>query len=362
MKLKESLAAFLFVLAAKASVGDSLPEFQDCFADCRNTLCVSPLSASSKYQQDSISPLAVRLFSWDCDLDCDYKCQQIVSRERKQAGIPMVQFHGKWPFKRVFGITELFSTVFSLGNFLVNYRNYGKIKRHRKYVAYRDPEKATMLSQFLFLLLMAMIGWTFSTIFHIRDFPTTEKLDYIGAGAIVVAHFNAIVVRKFELFRADKTVARRLFQTALLIFFVLHYAKLYHDWDYAYNMSIHIVFGILSLTLWILHSFAVRRQYLRRPHFYNNSIQLLPYETKILTKLNYLGISKTKNIPLIPVALNLFLISAISFEVLDFEPIASLVDGHALWHLCTIFPPIVWYDWNIWELEMSSLQKQGWKK
>ena len=92
MKLKESLVAFLFILAAKASVGDSLPEFQDCFADCRNTLCVSPLSASSKYQQDSISPLAVRLFSWDCDLDCDYKCQQIVSRERKQAGLPMVQF------------------------------------------------------------------------------------------------------------------------------------------------------------------------------------------------------------------------------------------------------------------------------
>lgn len=361
MKLQKALLGIVLVLAVSASVGDTLPQFRSCLSDCRTSECSSS-APSSKYEPDSISPLAAKLFLWDCELDCDYKCQQLVSRERKKEGLPMVQFHGKWPFKRVFGITEFFSTVFSLGNLFVNYRNYGKIRRAHKYASFRDSEKATMLSQYLFLLAVSVTGWIFSTIYHIRDFPRTETLDYLGAGAIIVANFNAIFVRKFELFREGMKLKRVLFQACLVMVLILHYAKLYNNWDYSYNMMFNIVFGILSLLLWIIHAFNVRRQYLRRPHFYNNSIQLLPYETKILAKLNYLGLSKTKNIPLIPVTLNIFLISAVGFEILDFEPWCSLVDGHALWHLCTIFPPIVWYDWNIWDLEMSGLQSKGWKK
>lgn len=360
MKLQLVLLEFALIPVVTASVGDTLPEFRSCLSDCQ-TECSSS-SPSSKYDQDSISPVAAKLFQWNCELDCGYKCQQLISRERRSNGLPMVQFYGKWPFKRIFGITEIFSTIFSLGNLVVNYRNYGKIKRARKYASFRDPEKATMLSQYLLLLAISIAGWIFSTVFHIRDFPETETLDYLGAGAIIVANFNAIVVRKFFLFRQEKKLKRVLFQTCLCVALMLHYARLYRNWDYGYNMNFNIVFGMLSLLLWILHAFDVRRQYLRRPHFYNNSIQLLPYETKILAKLNYLGLSKTKNIPLIPVSLNIFLICAMGFEVLDFEPWRSLVDGHSLWHLSTIFPPIVWFDWNIWDLEMSGLQTKGWKK
>lgn len=342
-----------FFVAALASLGDTLPEFVACVPDCQ-ALCLDP--ASTKYARDSVNWVAGGLFQWDCVLDCRYKCQQIVTRLRMAAGLPMVQFYGKWPFRRMFGITELFSTVFSMANFYVNYRNYLKVRRHYKNTEFRNDDRSTMLWHYLVLLVVSVTGWFFSTIFHIRDFPMTETLDYVGAGAIIAANFNAIVIRKFLLYRRDKAPVRRLFLLVLCLVLLGHYARLYWAWDYTYNMRFNVLVGVMALVLWIAHSFSVRRVYLRRPHFYNNSIHLLPYETRILSKLNLVGLSKTKYIPLIPVVLNVFLLGAATLEMADFEPWAQLVDAHALWHLCTVFPPIVWYDWNIWDLEMANLQ------
>lgn len=350
--MKSALLAAALIPAALASVGDGLPAYKTCLADCQG-LCPD---TSPKYSQDSTNWVAKTLLQWDCDLDCDYKCQQKVTRQRTAEGLPMVQFYGKWPFKRIFGITEFFLTVFSLGNLYVNYRNYFKVKRQHKLAAYKDSDLATMYAQYLLLLSVSIAGWFCSALFHMRDFPATETLDYVGAGAIIAANLNAIVVRRYELFRSEKSKTRKFVQTALVAALFLHYLKLYYKWDYTYNMRFNVVLGLSALALWIIHSVSVHRQYLRRPHFFNNSIHLLPYETRILNKLNLVGLSRTKYIPLIPVALNIFLLAAASLEMTDFDPIASLVDAHSLWHLCTIIPPIVWYDWNIWDVEMTGLQ------
>lgn len=336
-----------------ASIGDGLPAFKKCLTECLDA-CLDP--DSSAFSEDSINWVFGLLFRWDCNLDCNYKCQQIVTRDRVAKGLPTVQFYGKWPFRRVFGVTELFSTVFSLGNLYVNYINYYKVKRHYRLTAYKDESRANMLWQYLVLLIVSMVGWFCSTVFHVRDYPLTESLDYIGAGAIIVANLNAIVVRKFGLFHPEKNSHRRIFQLVLCGVLLVHYLKLYTAWDYAYNMQFNVVVGVTALMLWIVHSVSVNRQYRRRPYFYNNSIHLLPFETRILNKLNVIGLSRTKYIPLIPVVLNLFLLAAASLEMLDFEPVGLLVDAHSLWHLCTIFPPLLWYDWNIWDLEMASLQ------
>lgn len=356
LSMKLSHIITLLIPVAIASVGDNLPAFKQCLPDCQ-AACVDP--SSSKYAQDSTNWISAALFQWDCSLDCNYKCQQIITRQRAAEGLPMVQFYGKWPFKRFLGITEFFSTVFSLANFYVNYKNYHKIKSQYKLTAYKDDERSTMLRQYLVLLFVSMCGWFCSTIFHIRDKPMTETLDYFGAGAIIAANFNAIFVRKFGLYLTEKTRSRLIFQTLLCGVLLLHYAKLYFDWDYGYNMRFNVVVGLAALLLWILHSMLVHRQYLRRPHYYNNSIRLLPFETRILSKLNLVGLSKTRYIPLIPVVLNFALMAAASLEMVDFDPIAGLVDAHLLWHLCTIFPPIVWYDWNLWDLEMANLQMKA---
>lgn len=349
----KSAALIALIPIVAASIGDGLPAYTSCLSDCQS-YCADP--SSPKYAQDSTNWIAKALLQWDCDLDCDYKCQQKITRQRISEKLPMVQFYGKWPFRRILGITELFLTIFSLGNLYLNYRNYFKVKRQLKNAAYKDADLATMYSQYLLLLTVSMAGWFCSAMFHIRDFPITETLDYVGAGAIIAANLNAIVIRRYELFRADKAGKRKVFQLMLVVVLSLHYLKLYYSWDYTYNMQFNVVLGLAALALWIAHSVSVQRQYLRRPHFFNNSIHLLPYETRILNKLNLVGLSRTKYIPLIPVALNVFLLAACTLEMTDFEPIACLVDAHSLWHLCTIIPPIVWYDWNIWDVEMTGLQ------
>ena len=59
--------------------------------------------------------------------------------------------------------------------------------------------------------------------------------------------------------------------------------------------------------------------------------------------------------PLIPIFNNVMLLLGISLELNDFPPVARLVDAHALWHLVTIFPSIIWFDWNVWDIEMLKI-------
>lgn len=309
----------------------------------------------------TVHPVFRTLFSWDCSSDCNYKCQQFITNKREQQGLPMVQFYGKWPFHRVWGITELFLTLFSLGNLYINWHNIHKVlKQHNKQKKH-NPSLATMYKQYLLLLGVLVFGWVFSTLFHIRDNAVTETLDYFGAAAIIVANFNAITVRYFELFREERQKTRRLFQFALALVWLFHCYHLKTAWDYTYNMAFNIVIGISALVLWILHSLRITLIYSKNEFVFSNSIQLLPFETKILTKLNHvwiLPISKTRFIPMIPIVLNLWLLSGMTFEITDFEPWRRLVDGHAIWHLFTIFPVVIWYDWNIWDLELYTVNSK----
>lgn len=305
-----------------------------------------------------ISPIFQLIFQWDCKLDCNYKCQQFVSNNREINDLPMVQFYGKWPFKRIWGFTEFFLSIFSIGNLYVNWVNLPKILQQYLKNKKHNLELATMYQQYLILLIISVIGWLFSTLFHIRDNAVSETLDYFGAASIIMANFNAITIRYFELFKQDQQATRNYFQFGLVCIWILHITKLKLNWDYNYNTVFNLVFGASSIILWMVHSYNTIKLYCENDHIYNNSIQLLPFETKILTKLNYIGIiSKTKYIPYIPIFLNLWLIFGISFEILDFEPWKRLIDGHAIWHLITIIPSIIWFDWNIWDLEMFTISQ-----
>ncbi|OBA21347.1 Per1-like protein [Metschnikowia bicuspidata var. bicuspidata NRRL YB-4993] len=338
---------------AHASIGDRLPEFALCVKDCEAETC-STSSPSLKYLQDSVNPLSAILFAWDCPLDCNYKCQQKVTRIRQNAGLDVVQFYGKWPFRRVLGVTELFSTVFSMANLYVNYGNLPRLLRHYRANKSTHPEKACMLFQYLVLLVVSIAGWTGSSVFHIRDFPATEALDYLGASAMSVANFNAIFVRYFGLFRHERRRVRRLVHIVLTIVLLGHYLKFFTQWNYTYNMQFNVFFGLAALSLWILHSLDVNRKYRKNAHIYSNSMHLLPHETRILAHLNHVGLSRSRYVPLVPVGLNLYILLALLLEMVDFEPWFLLIDAHSLWHLCTIIPPIIWYDWNVWDLELAS--------
>lgn len=329
--MKSIIPILFLVSSVLCSIGDNLPEFQTCLQGC------PPCSTS-------FNPL------WTCEAQCNYQCQQYITDLREFSGLEMVQFYGKWPFTKVFGIQEFFSTVFSVGNFYVNYRNFFKVYRQYRR---NDGEYRLMYAQYLLLLIISCIGWSFSTIFHLRDTAKTETLDYFGAFAIMLANLNAIFVRYFGLFKSPKTLA--IWMMALMVLFIFHCSKLLADWDYSYNMKINVSVGLFSMILWVLHSLNTFRNYNNNYLIYNNSIQLLPFETKLLNKMNYISMAKSKLIPLIPISNNIFLLCGLSLELRDFAPIARLIDAHSLWHLVTIFPSIIWFDWNIWDIEMLKI-------
>lgn len=360
----------VFATGASCSVGDRLPEFHKCLQLCghiygcesrpgsvlQNVLdsvgSSSDAYLAQAFEQYSINPICRGLFLWDCALDCNYKCQRIVTEHQVSSGGQVVQFYGKWPFVRVFGMQEVASVAFSVANLMASYRNWPLL--HKQYKKHGpNSDAATMYCQYMALVAVSVVGWTFSTLFHCRDNGATEVLDYFGAAGIVLANFNAIFVRYFGLFRAHNASKRRLFHTGLAAVFVLHCWKLHRKWDYQYNMTFGVCFGLAALALWMLHSFAVARAVALHPHVYNNSIQLLPFETKILSKLEHVGLALSKYIPTLPVLLNLWMVAGMSFELMDFAPVWGLLDAHAIWHLFTIFPSLIWYDWNIWDVELD---------
>ena len=363
-----------------ASHGDNLYEFQDCLSKC---VC------------SEIPPQMYSVF-WSCLSNCNYYCQQSITTQRAQEKLPMVQFYGKWPFRRIMGIQELALVVFSLGNLWVNWTNLKMITRqykknsnnntsttslntslttsttHNSYPnngknnkglgAYtnnhylgKHEEVRVMYWQYMVLLAVSCMGWIFSMIFHTYDIGVTETLDYIGAFAIILANLNVITVRVFHLNHKKNWSKLLIWQGGLLILYTYHVIRLYMHWDYAYNMQINMIMGFSAMILWIVHSLQVARKYRANFVIYNNSIQLLPYETRILAKLHYLRISKLWLIPYIPIINNCILVCGILLEVNDFEPWWRLVDAHSLWHLLTIFPNLIWFDWNVWDIEMTKL-------
>lgn len=70
-----------------------------CFQHCRFSSDVS--NEGPWYMQE---PLYRQWKQWDCKSDCRYHCMLKRETEREILGQGPVKYHGKWPFKRVFGI------------------------------------------------------------------------------------------------------------------------------------------------------------------------------------------------------------------------------------------------------------------
>ena len=357
---------FYFPTLIQASIGDQLPAFQQCLATC---LCTN-------------IPPQYTVFGWSCDANCNYYCQQVITNERERLNLPMVQFYGKWPFRTVVGVQEFWSSLFSLGNLYANYGSYKVIYREFKRIKQSggleygkgglvDLECEVLYLQSLVLIGVSCMGWFCSCIFHFRDTGFTEVLDYFGAFAIMLCNLNLIVVRYFKLYKVRYRWRLKVWQLSLAGIYGYHMIRLFIDWDYSYNMNINVVAGLSAMALWFCHSFKVGKVYHKNANLINNTISLLPFEANILQKLHlqgnyYYGVTKAKKlrlttgnlsrfIPYIPVLNNGILLCGLYLELNDFAPWQRLVDAHCLWHLITILPSHIWFDWNVWDIEMSKI-------
>jgi hypothetical protein len=220
-----------------------------------------------------------------------------------------VQFHGKWPFRRFLGMQEPFSVLCSLGNLWAHYDGL-----HRR-VRPGIPSSYPLRSWYETVAKVGMASWIFSAAFHTRDFPVTEKLDYLAAGASVMYGTYYTPIR---VFRLDRPTPRnrsvlRAWTACCLALYVAHVSYLLLvKWDYGYNMAANVACGVVQNALWSW--FSVRR-WRESGHAWT----------------------------LFPGLVVAWVVMAMSLELLDFPPFLGVVDAHSLWHLGTIAPTVLFY-------------------
>lgn len=258
------------------------------------------------------APISIhlRLLLWTCSSECDYACQQVVTADRISRGQSIEQFHGKWPFRRLFGIQEPFSVLFSILN------GYGHLTGLR-WLRNEIPNSYPMAKYYRLFAMFGMVCWFWSTIFHTRDFVFTEKMDYFGAGANVLYGLYYAPIRIFRLYKSNHRRFLSLWGYACIGAYFLHvYYLQFVRWNYTYNMAANVVVGSISNILWSYYSV---RYYSRIKRFW------AAWPGLIVT----------------------WLVLAMSLELLDFPPIAHAIDAHSLWHAATILPTVWWYRFLI---------------
>lgn len=365
--------ALLCIVPALASPGDNLDEFADCRFQCEQLSCYNNpyyiiqeqyrdiwIEKGLEYHRyepswhfDSYLPWYLRVLQWNCRSNCDYQCQRIITKERIAQNEEVLQFHGKWPFLRVAGIQEPISVLFSIGNFLPHYYGFWNVRQAM--AASPESTKVATLSYYnlLFMSLVTMCAWTFSAVFHVRDFDTTEKLDYYFAGLTVLSGFYSIGYRYFRFYMPRRKLAGFLFTACCIAAYAAHIHRLETDWLYTYNMQANIAVGLAQNVLWGLTCFSLYTKYYNRESGQENVVNLdhLNYIRPRRIILGSFFAKSAKLYSLYPIMLCFIVILGMSLEIFDFPPIYDFVDAHLLWHLVTIFPALLgWYDWMLWDI------------
>ncbi|EGF82507.1 hypothetical protein BATDEDRAFT_18873 [Batrachochytrium dendrobatidis JAM81] len=284
-----------------ASYGDQDDRFQLCAAKCINRDCKS--TPSTKHLS-----LILRLMQWDCPQDCRYHCMHLQTQINQQNNEPIEQYYGKWPFVRILGMQEPASVVFSILNGLQHYKGWQKFTRGTKHSHY--PYITLMrINGFL-----AVNSWVWSVIFHTRDFPFTERMDYFSAMASILFSLHLAVVRIFGL-RSTRGFIRIILMIVCYCFFIFHifYLTLF-NFDYGYNMFASVIVGVSHTMLWWTWALA-------------NWRSRSSYAWKIIV-------------------VGLAVSMAMLLELMDFPPLFGLFDAHSLWHAATI--PVIPYLWDFY--------------
>lgn len=308
MKSRIILALLLitgFTLCLGSS-GDRQPEYINCVEQCTATTDISQL------------PIHLRLLRWTVKQDCGYHCMQKITQYAITNQRYIHQYHGKWPFQRVFGIQEPASVVFSVLNGIMHLRYYKKIQQ--------QVNDAYFLKKFyLVTAFTGMNAWLWSSVFHTRDTPITEKLDYFSAGLYIFYGLCVAVVRIFYLRRWSAWIWTSI--CALLYLAHVTYLSSLERFDYGYNMTACIVVGTLQTSLWLVWSIV---QYTKWGNIERRSFAWMAGASVVLVTC------------------------AMCLEVFDFPPIQEIIDAHSLWHAATIPLAPLFYRFLLRDTEFES--------
>ncbi|CAF1104164.1 unnamed protein product [Adineta steineri] len=284
------------------SPGDNHYLYRACLNHCKQINCSTPLGLKEFEVKQTLFEY---IFQWSCPDECSYECMWKTVNQMTSNGQSVVQFHGKWPFVRLFGVQEPASTLFSILNLLSNYLfGYRVLRRYLRYGVH------PLYSMWIVFCFICMNAWIWSTIFHTRDKPLTEIFDYIGAISLVFAQFACCLIRVG--YRTKYMRLAKLATLFLFCFFIYHaYYLLFIKMDFGYNMTINIIVGLFNVICWLLWSIY---------HFMSGKIYVWRCALSVVLTMIFVGL-----------------------ELADFPPIGWTIDAHSLWHFSTIFLPILWY-------------------
>jgi len=299
MSLSVSVVAVLsLVTSSLASWGDQSSFYRMCGQNCINLNCRTE-EALKVWEEAQTIP--EKLVGWDCMDDCKYDCMWETVEEMDARHSQVPQFHGKWPFVRIFGIQEPASTFFSILNLL---SNLYMLNWFIKIV----PSAIPMFPVWVLYSLTAVNAWIWSTVFHTRDTHFTEMMDYFCAFSTVLFSLLAFFLRIV----GTHSVLTILVSSLFTVFFSHHiYHMAFIHFDYGYNMAVNVCVGGVNCVCWLGWFY---RHYDDGPHVRKG------------------------------VGAVLVLTASVLLELLDFPPLLWAVDSHALWHLATAPLPLLWYQ------------------
>jgi hypothetical protein len=227
------------------------------------------------------------------------------------------QYHGKWPFHRFLGMQEPASVLFSLLNGYMHFRAWPKLKR-------AIPQDYYMRPFYLAYALVNMNTWLWSAVYHSRDWPSTEKLDYFSAGASIMYGLYFTVIRITHMVQGRWQV---VWGTVCLIPLLLHISYLtFVKFDYGYNMAATSAIGAIHNLCWIGWSITHWRE---RPYAWQ------------------------------PTICGALITAAMCLEILDFAPLWGVLDAHSLWHAATILLIPYWYQFLLKDTDWEVRNRKG---
>ncbi|XP_059666668.1 uncharacterized protein LOC132312344 [Cornus florida] len=319
-----------------ASAGDADPLYRSCVEQCEKTGCVGErcfphcnfsLDGASPngpwYMQE---PLYLQWKQWDCQSDCRYYCMVNREKEKAAVGHGPVKYHGKWPFKRVYGIQEPASVAFSALNLAMHFHGWLSFFILLNYKLPLKPYKKPYYdytSLWHIYGLLSMNSWFWSAVFHSRDVDLTEKLDYSSAVAILG---YSLIIAVLRCFNVREEATRVMVSAPLLAFVTTHILYLNnYQLDYGWNMKVCVVMGVAQLLIWSIWAGVTRH----------------PSRWKLWLVVVGGGL-------------------AMLLEIYDFPPYLGFVDAHALWHATTIPLTYIWWSFikDDAEFRTTSLQKK----
>jgi hypothetical protein len=297
------------------SQGDRELPFRRCSQNCRR-LCNGVVDPPTLQwcedvgvapAQHSTAPWDTLL--WSCHSECEYRCMWWAEGERASAGNPSVQYYGKWPFIRLFGVQEPLSVGLSAANLVVHARG---LSEYRRRVPPTTSGSVGYPVRSLWVLHGAtmVVAWLCAMVFHTRDTYLTEKLDYFSATAGIMMAPLVSILRMLP----HGTPAA--VSGGIAVAFVVGYIRYVYvmmslrQFDYGFHGRYNAVWVVLMVPLWCGWWAWSRATH---PHAWKAALFAVA-------------------VPICAAA-----------ELFEFPPIAAALDAHAVWHALTVPLAGLWW-------------------